>query len=148
MPSFKKRQLRAVVDTNLFISGSIIKSGYPHQLVSEWKDNSFILLISQEQRDELVDVFTRPKIVKKYNLSKKEITSLLFLIDTAAIKIPLNAKLAIEVRDPKDEYILATALKGEAEYLVTGDEDLLVLNGNPALGKLKIASVREFLKQL
>lgn len=148
MPSSKKRQLRVVVDTNIFISGSIIKNGYPHELVSKWKDKLFILLISKKQQEELIDVFIRPRIVKNYNLSKKEIAALLFLIDTTGIKIPLNTQLAIEVRDPKDEYILATALQGEADYLVTGDEDLLVLDGNPNLRKLRIVSVREFLKQL
>lgn len=54
--------------------------------------------------------------------------------------------LPIHGRDPEDDFMLATALRGVANYLITGDEDLLVLNGNPALGKLKIVLVKDFLK--
>ena len=45
----------------------------------------------------------------------------------------------------KAETVLATALAGIADYLVTGDQDLLVLDGDPAIGALRIVTVREFL---
>jgi len=54
----------------------------------------------------------------------------------------------VAVRDVKDEKILASAIEGAADYLVTGDADLLILNGNPALGTLKIVTVRDFLAVL
>ena len=144
----KKPPLRIVVDTNLFISGLIIKKGYPHQLLSKWREQSLVLLTSSEQKDELIDVLTRPKIVKNYGLSKQEIMSVFFLLDTAAIRIEPKEKLPINIRDPKDEKILAIALEGSAEYLITGDEDLLVLNGDPNLDNLKILTAREFLDRL
>jgi predicted nucleic acid-binding protein len=56
--------------------------------------------------------------------------------------------LPLTVRDAKDEMILASALGGRAEYLVTGDEDLLVLNEAAEIGSLRILRVREFVQQL
>ena len=56
--------------------------------------------------------------------------------------------LPVHVRDPKDAKILALALGGNADYLVTGDDDLLVLNGDPRLGKLQIVTVHTFLTVL
>lgn len=146
MASPKRKLLKVVVDTNLFVSGLIIKRGYPSELLSKWKSKSFILLISYKQRDELIDVLTRPKIAQRYQLSNRQAAAVVFLIDTTAVQVPLKRKLPVAVRDPKDEHILAAALGGEADYLVTGDEDLLVLNKSEALGNLSIISVAEFLK--
>lgn len=145
MTSSKGKLLRIVIDTNLFVSGLIIKNGYPSRLLSHWRKHSFILLTSDQQREELIDVLTRPKILENYHLSKKEIISAIFLLDTTAIRLDTKGKLPVEVRDPKDEKILAIALRGNADYLVTGDEDLLILNGNPSLKNLKIITVKAFL---
>lgn len=54
-------------------------------------------------------------------------------------------QLPIRSRDPKDNKLLACALSTNADYLITGDEDLLILNGNPALGALKILTAKDFL---
>jgi len=134
-----------VVDTNLFVSGSIIKHGIPYQLLMAWRSGSFLLLISEEQRTELEDVLHRPEIAQKYRLSQQEIADLLLLVDNTAPQVPLRRRLPVKVRDPKDAHLLAAALGGKADYLVTGDEDLLVLNGHPKLGTLAIVNAREFL---
>lgn len=52
---------------------------------------------------------------------------------------------AVEVRDPDDVAILATAIAGHADHLVTGDADLLVLADEPALVPLRIVTIREML---
>lgn len=61
---------------------------------------------------------------------------------TPARRVPLN------VRDPKDVQVLATAFGGGADYLVTGDNDLLSLAGDSRLGPLRIVTVVEFLRVL
>lgn len=48
-------------------------------------------------------------------------------------------------RDPEDDYLLAYALVGKADYLVTGDRDLLVLG---SVGKTKIVTAQQFLDEL
>lgn len=49
------------------------------------------------------------------------------------------------LRDPKDVHILAAALNGGADYLVTGDDDLLEHQNDPRLGTLRIVTVARFL---
>jgi predicted nucleic acid-binding protein len=70
------------------------------------------------------------------------------LLDALAVPVTPRRRLPVHIRDPKDERVLAAALGGRADYLVTGDDDLLVLNGDPRIRTLKIVTVREFLDLL
>jgi uncharacterized protein len=139
---------RVVIDTNLFVSGAISPRGLPHQLLQAWRTGAFTLLISAEQRGEVQEVLSRPEIARRYNLSDEAKAHLLFLIDTLALQAPLRQRLPIHVRDPKDDHLLAAALGGKADYLVTGDADLLTLDRDPKLPNLRILSVRSFLDLL
>ena len=60
--------------------------------------------------------------------------------------IPLNS-LPLHSRDPKDDKLLALALGGNADYLITGDNDLLVLEGHSEIGNLRIITAAAFLQQ-
>lgn len=144
----KSKQPSAVVDTNLFVSGSILKRGDPHQLLLAWRSGAFTLVTSDEQREELHDVLHRSEIAERYSLSGAEISALLRRIDRIAVRTALRGSLPVKVRDPQDEKILATALGGKADYLVTGDADLLELAGHPKLGSLNIVTVKAFLETL
>ncbi len=136
---------RAVVDTNLFVSGTLLKRGAPYRLLEAFRAQQFTLVISEEQRAEIAEVLERPKLAVRYQVTEGDVAALLFAIDTGAAFTPLTTPLPIRVRDPKDEAVLLTALSGAADYLVTGDEDLLVLRGDPRLGALRIVTVTEFL---
>lgn len=61
------------------------------------------------------------------------------------VKSLSEEKLPVHCRDPKDDKLLALAMAGKADYLVTGDKDLLCLNAHSALKSLKIITVKEFL---
>ena len=67
---------------------------------------------------------------------------------TAGERVTPSETIPVAVRDPKDTHLLAAALGGNAAFLVTGDADLLVLNGDPALGPLRIVTARAFLDDL
>ncbi|MGH2533486.1 MAG: putative toxin-antitoxin system toxin component, PIN family [Thermomicrobiales bacterium] len=138
---------RVVVDTNLFVSGLILRRGNPFRLVEAFRAHRFHLILSDAQYTEIVGVFGRPKIVVKYRVLAKDIDALLTALAAAPRVIP-RSTLPVRVRDPKDEKILGTALAGDADYLVTGDEDLTTLAGDPHPGTLKIVTVVEFLAVL
>lgn len=142
------RQPRAVIDTNLFISAAINRRGQPHELLLAWRSRAFILIISEEQQAELADVISRPAIAEKYSVSNRERTALLRRINRRATKTNPAQHIPLVIRDVKDEKILAAALGGNADYLVTGDNDLLVLRNSPELGNLKIVTASEFLQVL
>ena len=94
---------------------------------------------------ELNDVLARPFLTQKLNVPRERITDLLALVEETAERIDRLATLPVPVRDVKDEVILSAAMAGDADYLVTGDDDLLVLAGNPRLGRLQILKPRQFL---
>lgn len=146
--SSEERLPKAVVDTNLFVSSAINPQGAPNQLLRAWRRGDFVLLISDEQRAEVQEVLSRPEIAQKYNLSEEYRAHLLFLVDALALKVRLQRRLPVHVRDPKDEHLLAAALGGKADYLVTGDADLIALDGHPELPDLRILTVRTFLDLL
>jgi putative PIN family toxin of toxin-antitoxin system len=139
---------RAVIDTNVFISGIISRRGNPFRLLEAWRAGAFTLVISSEQQDELRDVLSWPRLALKYQISEQEVAELFRLIDVLAETVSPLLPIPITVRDPKDEMILGSALAGRADYLVSGDDDLLVLRGDSLLGGLEIVTVREFLDKL
>jgi putative PIN family toxin of toxin-antitoxin system len=139
---------RAVVDTNQFVSGLISKVGLPYQLIEAFRHGSFTLLISPSLRAEVEEVLQRDKFRIRYRISDDEREQFLFLLDALAVPVTPRRRLPVHIRDPKDERVLAAALGGRADYLVTGDDDLLVLNGDPRMRTLKIVTVREFLDLL
>lgn len=144
----RKRRPEVVIDTNLFVSGIILKRGLPFTLLESWRSQLFTLLLSQEQLAELQDVLSRTEILHKYHVSEDECTDLFFLLSTITIQVTPLGTLPLKVRDLKDEKILAAALGAEADFLITGDDDLLVLREHPKLGNLRIVTVRQFLEIL
>jgi putative PIN family toxin of toxin-antitoxin system len=139
---------RVVLDTNLFISALISPEGTPQQLLRLWEQDRVILLTSSELIHEVDQVLHRDQIQARYRLTEEQIKKLLKrLQQTTERVIPLTA-LPLHSRDPKDDKLLALALGGTADYLITGDNDLLVLDGEPTLGNLRIITPAAFLQTL
>ena len=139
-----------VIDTNLFISAIISKNNtIPYQLLLAWRNSRFQLITSDPLITEVEAVLKREKIYKKYNISQEEIAKLLReLRFSTKIVIPIEVNLLpIHSRDKKDDILLASALGGNCDYLITGDEDLLILDGHQKLGDLKIIKAEEFLRR-
>lgn len=109
---------------------------------------SFVLLTAEPLLEEYWRVLQRPKLTGKYGLTQDEIATFLSLLTTVALKVAPSRRLPVTVRDAKDEMVLATALGGKADFLVTGDDDLLVLRDDPRLRPLRIVKAKEFLEIL
>lgn len=125
----------------------ITAGGPPDKLLKLWKKNRFTLVISGDILGEITEVLHREDIKDEYNLSSQGIFHLVTSLKLGAETItPLPiSNLPINCRDTKDDILLALAFAADADYLITGDKDLLALRGNKKLGKLKIAAVKEFL---
>jgi putative PIN family toxin of toxin-antitoxin system len=137
----------AVIDTNVFVSGTINPHGRPRQVLRAWHEGRFRLILSDRQHAELITVFGRPKIIRQFRITLIELAELIARIAAVTPIVP-STGIPVSLRDPKDEHILAAALVGKADYLVTGDDDLLVHQGDPRLGALKIVTVAQFLALL
>lgn len=130
--------LRAVIDTNVWISGLLTKTGAPAQLTRH-----VILMarpvFSAQTFDELQDRLWRPKFDRYVSIEQR----LAFLrdVDSIAERVELDAHPDLtgqaHSRDPDDDKFIHTALVGEAAVLVTGDRDLLDLG---RVGELQILS--------
>jgi putative PIN family toxin of toxin-antitoxin system len=114
--------LKLIIDTNIWISFLIGKSlkGLQYFL----QDNRFQIITSNEQISELVDVLSRPKLQKYF--SKEQIIDFLKLIELKSKIVDYKVKIDI-CRDPKDNYLLGMAISSKADYLISGDSDLLEL---------------------
>jgi uncharacterized protein len=115
--------MRVVLDTNILCSALITPGGPADRLYLAWRDGTFTLVSSEEQLEEFRRVTRYPK-VRRY-IEPAVAGSTCNELRHLAV---LGAKLpAVEVsRDPADNFLLAMAQLGEADFLVTGDKrDLL-----------------------
>jgi len=138
---------RVIIDTNLIVSGIIAKNGLPAKLLDLWSEDKFILLVPFDQLFEIEEVLRRKKIREKYHLSEEKIIGLVTSLRLSAeIVKPVQPRdLPLHSRDSKDDFLLGASFSGNADYLVTGDQDLLVLKANPLLKNIHILSVKELL---
>lgn len=116
--------IRCVFDTNVIISAALFNRSGPGRALT-WALQNGTILMSMALSEELADVLDRPRFDSYISRQEREE----FLI------VLLNASELVEVvdqiqvcRDPKDDKILELAVSGKADYIVTGDDDLLVLN--------------------
>lgn len=134
-----------MLDTNVIVSGTIGNSGSPFIILEAWRKGRFILITSQTLIDEVERVFCYPRIQKKYHITEKQVTNALKNLINYSIATPRNIKLSVITKDPPDNEVLIAALEGEADYIVTGDADLLELKSYKGI---KIVLPSEFLELL
>ena len=125
MRQFRIPMKKIVLDTNILVSSLISNKSYPYQLYQGWIKRLFILVSSRPQLDELERVLNYPKL-RRFIDEEESKAVIEGLYNFASI---VDELLIITLSpDPDDNVILATAIKGEADYLVTGDkQDLLAL---------------------
>jgi uncharacterized protein len=131
-----KRRDRVILDTNLWISFLLTKDFA--QLDMIFSDESIVLLFSQELLEEFIEVSSRQKFKKYFALTILE--ELLQQIRLQGEFIQVTSRIDI-CRDPKDNFLLSLAKDGHADYLVTGDNDLLILT---KMDNTKILTFREY----
>jgi len=98
--------------------------------------------MSTEQLRELKEVLNRSKF-NKY-ITSREVDELIALLSMKVI-VPACYEKVIDCRDPKDNMILEEAVYGNAQYIITGDDDLLVLN---PYKWIKIVNLRNFITEM
>ena len=133
-----RNERRFVCDVNVIISAVLLPGSKPDHALRKVQDLGQ-LLASESMWLELEQVITRPKF-NRYITPEERNEFLLDLSETIQF---INVTEQInECRDPKDNKYLELAVSGKAECIVTGDEDLLVLN--PFRG-IEILTIQEFL---
>jgi putative PIN family toxin of toxin-antitoxin system len=129
-----------VFDANCIVSAVLLPGSIPRQAFDKACSQGTVLL-SSPVINELDDVLRRPRL-EKYVHEEERIHFLVALVREASV-IDVSLSVA-ECRDPKDNKHLELAVTGSATCVVSGDQDLLVLN--PYRG-IPILTPRQFLEQ-
>lgn len=115
-------KIKIVLDTNHWISFLI--SRHFDKLDYLFNHEKLVLLFSQSLLEEFIKVVRRPKFQKYF--SEEDIHDLLLSFEAFGKMIDIQSVVNI-CRDSKDNFLLALCKDGKADYLVTGDADLLIL---------------------
>jgi len=136
--------IRATIDTNIIVSG-LFWAGLPGQVFAAAQNEEFISLLTEALVAELATVLAREKFAVQLLKRQKTVESVIQEYRSAGEIVEPAQIPADAVRDPKDRMVLACAVGGKADYIVSGDKDLLVLG---AYEKIPILSADQFLQQL
>jgi len=118
--------MRAVLDTNVIVSAVLVRRGNERRILDAWRRGAFDLLISPALLEELGRVLSYPRIRDARWMTDAEVLDLLETL--AGESIVVEGSLDVRAsRDASDDKFLTAAEEGNAEYLVTGDRDLLTI---------------------
>lgn len=135
--------MKAVLDTNIFISAAISKTGKPSQIIDLARAGKFGLVTSEEILTELKRAIHYNRIKKQYGLQEQSIQKFLRQLKRVSSVVKPKIKVKVVKNDPDDDKFLACAREGKAKYVVTGDPHLLKLGRYQEIKMIKPA---EFLK--
>ena len=122
--------MRVVLDTNVLISGLLFPGGPPLRLLDAWRGGAFDLVLSDFVIDEMARVWGH--LAPRLKQTPADLSDFLDMLYLRGELVQLDQAMlagaaATALRDPNDVPILATLLSSRADWLVTGDNDLLAL---------------------
>ena len=135
--------IRACLDVNVLVSGFPASSGVPAELVERWLRREFELILSEHILAEAVEAWEQPYWAARYTADQVRNT-LTLLRERAQIVLPATTVHGVG-EDEEDDLVLATAIAGDATFLVTGDRHLQRLG---RYQDLVVLSPRQFLEGL
>jgi uncharacterized protein len=122
------KKLKVVLDTNILVSASFRKtSPIPLRIYQALQSQKFILVTSLEIMQEVKNVINRDYIIARSQTTNEDRIVYIETLLKISIITPNTALLQNISRDRKDDKFLACAIEGNADYIVSGDRDLLVL---------------------
>jgi len=130
--------MRVVLDTNVYIS-ALMFGGLPGSLLDLALLQSFVLVISPALLDELDE-----KLRLKFGVSAEDNGIIRAKLENNAEIVRPDMILDVIKNDPDDNRVLECAVKGSADYIVTGDRHLLKLGSYEAIS---IVTIRQFLDE-
>ena len=142
--------MRAVVDTNVWISAVLNPMGAPAAVRSALQRQQFTLVTSEPLLTEVALVLARPRFAHRYGVTPADVADLVALLRERAEVVPVTGVVQI-CRDPDDDVVIETALNGRADALVSRDDDLKAASDVAAILSergVAVLTVRRFLAAL
>ena len=135
--------MRVVLDTNILIGALITKGTPPDRLYQAWLRGEIELVTSTAQIAELADVLSRPRLQKF--LDADEVTAIVENIGARALILEEPPAVNLSP-DPKDNPILAAAIAGKADLVVSGDKKHMLALGE--IDGIPVTTAREAVEHL
>lgn len=118
--------LRVVLDTNVLVSGLAYPASIPGQIVGAWRQGVLDVVLSRYILDEVARVL--PRLNHRLHWQDADFADLLDILAIQADLVDPQPVPVGAVRDVADLQVFGTLLAAQADYLVTGDQDLLALS--------------------
>jgi putative PIN family toxin of toxin-antitoxin system len=142
--------LAIVIDTNLWISALINARGAPARVLDAALAGRVRLILSDPLLAELHDVVRRGRIRRRIPLDDLELEGYLAAISRGSSVVEISGTVQV-CRDPKDDIVIESAIRGAAHYIVSRDEDLtrdLALVDTLRAFGIDVLTVARFLERL
>lgn len=132
--------IKVIIDTNLWISFLIGKE--LANLQTLMVSGNVQVILCEQIKAEITAVTQRPKLIKYF--SPEKVKELLDILTVIGLLVEIKSQVFI-CRDEKDNFLLALAQDSQAQFLITGDADLLILK---EFKETKIVTYQNFLRQI
>ena len=137
--------MRAVIDTNVLISGFISRESYPAKLVDGWVEKRFEPVVSEEIIREYREVFARDRFSALGSVEERlKLLGTLLSFEHVVLVNP-QERICMVKDDPGDDIFLECAAAGECEFIISGDQHLLKLK---QYKNIKVITANEFIELL
>jgi putative PIN family toxin of toxin-antitoxin system len=136
--------IRAVIDTSILIRAIIKPQGSVGPVITHLRDEGYQAVCSFPLLEELVATLSLPRIRRKYHFTDGDVAAIVALLLVRGLLVIPQRRIEV-CRDRSDNLVLEAAVAGQADYIVTGDEDLLVLR---LFEGIRIVEPAEFLRAL
>ena len=115
--------MHAVIDTDVWVVAVLRPTGAPARVLAAHRAGRFTRSLSTALLAELIDVLTRPPIACTYRVTLLPMAELIALQERHAVLVPVRGIVRIS-RGPGDDVVAATAVRGQADVIVSRDDDL------------------------
>ncbi|MGH3064336.1 MAG: putative toxin-antitoxin system toxin component, PIN family [Gaiellaceae bacterium] len=134
--------LRVVLDPGVLVSAVLTAMGPPAQVIDRWRDAEFDLVVSPHLLDELLEVLLRPQF--RAFVDESDVRAYVEALRGEALVVPDVEDPPAVTPDPDDDYLVALAIAGRADLIVSGDAHLTSLTDPP----VPVLRPRELLDEL
>jgi uncharacterized protein len=131
--------IAAVLDVNVIVSGFPARRGAAAEVIDRWLTREFRVIVSEHILNGAIRAWNNPWFRNRY--APNEVERALYLLRSHAIVVTPASGIHGVAPDAEDDLVLATAVAGEADYLVTGDRRFREVG---QYGSIAIRSPREF----
>ena len=119
--------ISAVLDANILVSGILVPAVIPARILLAAFAGVFSCFASEVIVREVLTTIGRDRVRHRYRVEPARISQVQQFLESRAVLVPITADIRGVASHPEDDLILATAVSAQADYLVTGDRQLLVL---------------------